>query len=584
MELLSRRRVVLGSGGLGGLLAFAASTALAQERFTAASSLPPPRAQVATARNGMVVTQELRATRIGLEVLKNGGNAVDAAVAIGFALAVTLPRAGNLGGGGFLLAHLAERGETVAIDYRETAPGAITPDVFLDRDGNADPGKSRDSALAVGVPGTVAGLTLALARLGSGRFPLAELIAPAVALARDGIAVDGDLLDSLLLGEPRLMRWPSSGRVFGKGGGRVLGAGDRLVQADLAATLETIGREGARAFYEGPIADEIVAAVRDAGGLIRRSDIQDYMPVTRPPVHGTYRGYDVLSMPPPSSGGAVLLEMLNILEGFSPRELAAPNAAAFHLMIEAMKLAYADRAEYLGDADRVDVPLDRLTSKAYAAELRSRIDRSRATAVQAGRPDPAPSGGGNTTQFSVVDRFGNAVANTTSLNFNYGLGLVAGSTGILLNNSLDDFAAKPGAPNAFGLLGGGANAPAPGKRPLSSMTPTILLKDGKVALVTGAPGGSRIITAVLQIVVDTVDFKKSIGEAVSAPRIHHQWRPDEVTAEKTLPAEIVRGLTARGHKVRIGATSGSANSIAMTASGLVGAADQRARGASAAGY
>ncbi len=304
----------------------------------------------------------------------------------------------------------------------------------------------------------------------------------------------------------------------------------------------------------------------------------------REPVRGSYRGYDVISMPPASSGGALLIEMLNMLEGFPPRELASPTAGSLHLMIEAMKLAYADRAEYLGDADVVDVPIERLTSKDYAAALRARIDRRRAHAVNETRPDPPASGGGNTTHFSIVDRFGNAVANTTSLNFNYGLGLVAGSSGILLNNTLDDFAAKPGVPNAFGLVGGRANAPGPGKRPLSSMTPTIVLKDGKVALVTGAPGGSRIITTVLQVIVNTVDFKKSIGEAVAAPRVHHQWRPDEVVVETTVPADIVRGLTARGHKVRAGPTSGSANSIVVTADRVIGAADLRARGASAAGY
>jgi gamma-glutamyltranspeptidase / glutathione hydrolase len=278
----------------------------------------------------------------------------------------------------------------------------------------------------------------------------------------------------------------------------------------------------------------------------------------------------------------VLLEMLNILEGYG--DLAGDPARRLHLMIEAMKLAYADRAKYLGDADVVDVPLERLTSKAYAAELRAGIDPQHARAVREMQPDPPPASGGNTTHFSVVDRFGNAVANTTSLNFNYGLGLVAGTTGILLNNSLDDFAAKPGATNAFGLVGGRANLPGPGKRPLSSMTPTILLKDGKVALVTGAPGGSRIITSVLQVIVNAIDFNKPIGDAVAAPRVHDQWRPDEVVAERALPAATVRGLTALGHKLRIGATFGSAHSIMVTPDGLVGAADQRVRGALAAGY
>jgi gamma-glutamyltranspeptidase/glutathione hydrolase len=551
---------------------------------TAPSSVTEPtRAQTATGRRGMVVTQEKRATRIGVDILERGGNAVDAAVAVGFALAVTLPRAGNLGGGGFMMVHLADTKETAAIDYRETAPRGISADSFLDADGKADPEKSRNSALAIGVPGTVAGLTLALERYGSGKFTLAELLAPAIALARDGIPVEDDLLDSLLLAQPRLARWPSAAKIFLKDDGTPLGAGEILVQQDLARTLETIAREGARAFYTGPIADEIVAAAATSGGVLRRNDIEDYMPVVREPVRGTFRGHDVLSMPPASSGGVHLVEMLNILEGFPLRSLRANSPASLHLVIEAMKLAYADRAEYMGDSDFVDVPIELLTSKDYAAELREGIDTRQAREVGSTLPDPS-GGGGNTTHFSIVDADGNAVANTYSLNFNYGLGLVAGSTGILLNNTLDDFAAAPGAANAFGLTGGAGNAPAPGKRPLSSMTPTIVLKDGKVHLVTGAPGGSRIITTVLQVVLNAVEFGKSIGEAVTLPRVHHQWRPDEVMVEKAMPAEIVRALAARGHTVRFGPTAGSAQSILAIPDGYMGAADQRARGSLAEGY
>jgi gamma-glutamyltranspeptidase/glutathione hydrolase len=305
----------------------------------------------------------------------------------------------------------------------------------------------------------------------------------------------------------------------------------------------------------------------------------------REPVRGSYRGYDIVSMPPPSSGGVHLVEMLNVLEGFPAHEFSAPTAANLHLMIETMKLAYADRAEYLGDSDAIDVPIERLTSKSYAEALRAGVDPHKArpsSDIRAGAPPRAS--GGNTTHFSIVDQYGNAVANTYSLNFNYGLGLVAGSTGILLNNTLDDFAARPGAPNAFGLTGGAANAPGPDKRPLSSMTPTIVLKDGVPAFVTGAPGGSRIITAVLQVLVNAIDFKKPLAEAVAAPRVHHQWLPDEVVVEGTLPAEAMRGLAARGHHVRFGPASGSANSIAVTPAGFVGAADTRARGALAAGY
>jgi gamma-glutamyltranspeptidase / glutathione hydrolase len=328
-----------------------------------------------------------------------------------------------------------------------------------------------------------------------------------------------------------------------------------------------------------------VAAAHPPGSHITRVDLERYDAILREPVRGTYRGYDIISMPPPSSGGVHLIEMLNILEGFSPRELAAPSPANLHLMIEAMKLAYADRAEYMGDSDAVRVPIRGLISKAYADKLRASIDRRKArpaSDIRAGNPPREE--GHDTTHVSIVDDHGNAVAMTTSLNLNYGLGLVAGSTGILLNDTLDDFAAAPGAPNAFGLTGGAANAPGPSKRPLSSMTPTIVLKNGAPAFVTGAPGGSRIITTVLDVLVNAIDFKKPIAQAVAAPRVHDQWEPDEVVVERTLPAATIRALEARGHKVRIGPTSGSANSIAVTPAGLVGAADIRAKGALAAGY
>ncbi len=543
-----------------------------------------PAAQVATATRGMVVSQDQQATRIGLQVLENGGNAVDAAVAVGFALAVTLPRAGNIGGGGFMLVHAADRNVNVAIDYRETAPAATTPDVFLGPDQQADPAKSRDSGLGVGVPGTVAGLSLALRRFGSGKFTLAELIAPAVQLARNGIPIKDDLFDSLQRGRQRLARWPTTARIFLKPDGASPAVGDKLVQSELADVLEMIGREGPRAFYVGPIADKIVASVREAGGLMTRKDLKSYTPVIRKPVTGTYRGYEVVSMPPPSSGGVHLVEMLNILEGYPSDLIGSGSPAALHLELEAMKLAYADRAEHLGDSDSVHVPLDRLMSKSHAAQLREKIDEKHATPSRDIRPDITVPSGGNTTHFSVVDEAGNVVANTYSLNFNYGLGLVAEGTGILLNNELDDFAAKAGAPNAFGLVGGAANAPGPHKRPLSSMTPAIVFKDRKPVLATGAPGGSRIITTVLQIIVNTIDGHMPIGDAVSAPRLHHQWSPDEVVVEPFFPPDKVLALVALGHRVRLGSLFGSAHSIAIRPETLTGAADLRARGAAAAGY
>lgn len=577
-----------------GALALAAmNTGVAREKTAnpsaAASSkqaAAPLQARPVVARRGMVVAQEAEAARIGADILAKGGNAVDAAVAVGFALAVTLPRAGNLGGGGFMLVHRAEAGETVAIDYRETAPAAATADMFLEPDGKADPAKSRDSALAVGVPGTVAGLALAHERYGSGRFTLAELLAPAVRLAREGVPVEGDLLDTLLLSGPRLQRFPSTAQVFAKPGGAPWTAGDRLVQRELADAIETIGREGARAFYLGPIADAIVASVREAGGVMTRGDLEGYRAIVRPPARGTYRGYEIASMPPPSSGGTLLIQMLNVLEGFPLAKLGGGSPAALHLTIEAMKLAFADRAEFLGDADVVEAPVDRLTSKAYAAEQRARIDPERARAAASIRPDSGALGGGGfeTTHFSIVDQWGNAVANTTSLNLNYGVGLVAKGTGILLNNTLDDFAAKPGAANAFGLLGGAPNAPAPGKRPLSSMTPTLVFKNEKVVLVTGAPGGPRIISTVLEAILNVVDFGQPLAAAVTAPRVHHQWRPDEVSVERALPPATARALEKRGHKLEIAAPFGSAHSIATTPEGLVGVADPRAPGSLAAGF
>jgi gamma-glutamyltranspeptidase/glutathione hydrolase len=539
-------------------------------------------APAVAAAHGMVVAQEALAARIGVDILQQGGNAVDAAVAAGFAMAVTYPRAGNLGGGGFMVIHRAG-GEDTAIDYRETAPQAINAKSFLDAEGNADPQKSRDSVLAIGVPGTVAGLALAAEKYGSGRFTLAGLIAPAIALAREGIAIADDTADSFPRDRSRLARWPSSAEIFLKPDGTAFGPGERLVQADLANTLEAIAKGGPRAFYAGPIAEKIASAVQAAGGVMTADDLKGYRAVERAPVRGTYRGYDVISMPPPSSGGVVLVEMLNILEGY---DLAHEGQAqSLFLMTEAMKRAYADRAWFLGDPDVVNVPLARLTAKSHAAEWRATIDPARATpAAEIRRPAAVPAEGGNTTHFSVVDSFGNAVANTYTLNFSYGVGLVAAGTGVLLNNELDDFAAKPDAPNAYGLLGYQANAPGPGKRPLSSMTPTIVLKDGKPFLVTGSPGGSLIINAVLQVAVDVIDRGMDIASAVSAPRVHNQWMPDLIFAEPGVAADVIAALEARGDKVMVRRLPTSANSILATPTGLVGAADPRTRGALAVGY
>jgi len=547
-----------------------------------APALAPAQERAAVARNGMVAAQEARAARVGATVLEQGGNAVDAAVAVGFALAVTHPQAGNLGGGGFMLVHLADRKETAVIDYRETAPQAVTRDTFLDANGEADPLKSRDSALGIGVPGTVAGLALAYARYGSGKFSFAELIAPALALARNGFMVEDDLADQLPRSQARLKRWPPSHKIFLRSDGSVLAPGDLLVQADLAASLDLIARDGPGAFYDGPIAEKIVASVGAAGGVMTRDDLRNYRPVVRAPVRGTYRGHDVISVPPPSSGGTLLVEILNILERFWMGKLG--EGLRSHLMIEAEKLAYADRAAFLGDSDVVDVPVEQLIAKPYAFKLAMGIDYTRARPSLSIRRGDAFREGNNTTHFSVVDRFGNAVANTYTLNLSFGVGLVADGTGFLLNNELDDFAAKPGAPNFFGLVGGAANAPGPGKRPLSSMTPTIVLKEGKVLLVTGSPGGSRIITTVLQVISNVIDHRMIVADAVAAPRLHHQWLPDEVSAERGIARDVLQSLESRGHTVTVREPWGSANSIQVTPDGFVGAADPRTRGSLAVGY
>jgi gamma-glutamyltranspeptidase/glutathione hydrolase len=564
-------------------VALIAAPALAQDsRPGIDTTIARDSARPVAAIHGMVVAQERLAAEIGRDVLARGGNAVDAAVATGFAMAVTYPRAGNIGGGGFMLIHLAN-GADVAIDYRETAPAAAARDMFLGDDGRPDPKKSRDQALGVGVPGTVAGLALALERYGSGRFSLADLLAPAIALARDGFTIEDDIADTLPQWQRRLLQWPASRRIFARDDGTLLRRGDRLIQSDLAATLQAIATKGPRGFYDGEVAGKLVAATRAAGGLLTHDDLASYRAEIRTPVRGTYRGLDIVSMPLPSSGGTVLIETLNILEGFDLRAMGAGSAEALHVLIEAMKRAYADRARYLGDPAFVQAPVERLIAKDYAARQRATIDLTRATPWNAGALTP-PREGENTTHFSVADTFGNAVSNTYTLNFSYGLGLVADGTGVLLNNELDDFTAAPGAANAYGLVGFDANLPGPGKRPLSSMSPTIVLKDGRPLVVTGSPGGSRIISTVLQVLVNTLDFDMNIAAAVAAPRLHHQWLPDEVRVERGFPEATLEALRARGHRIAVPLGQTSANSILITPQGLLGAADPRTRGATAAGH
>jgi gamma-glutamyltranspeptidase/glutathione hydrolase len=570
------------------LLLGASALAQTAPQLESTRAVIPPATPI-LAYNGIVVAQEQRAARIGIEILDQGGNAVDAAVATGFALAVTYPRAGNIGGGGFMVIHLAKDNRDITIDYRETAPAAATAEMFLDASGVPDPEKSRDSALSVGVPGTVAGLALAHEKYGSGKLSLADLLRPAIDLARKGFPVEDDVADSLPRARERLARWPSSMGILLKNGGQPLEAGDRLIQFDLADTLQSIAREGPRAFYQGRTATQIANAVTKAGGIMTKEDLSRYRAIERPVVHGNYRGYDIVSMPPPSSGGVHLIEMLNILEGYDLAKLGRGEKSS-HLMIEAMKRAYADRAMFMGDPDAVKMPIAGLTSKKYAATLRAGIGEQATPPADIRPGKPGEHEGQNTTHFSVIDRDGNAVSNTYTLNFSYGLGLVAEGTGVLLNNELDDFTAKSGASNAYGLVGFAANLPGPGKRPLSSMTPAIVLKDGKPFVVTGSPGGSRIITAVLQVIVNAIDFHMPIAEAVTAPRLHQQWQPEDVFVEPGFDPAWLDALAARGHKITATRPFTSANSIQIvpktqfTQLGYVGAADTRTRGALAAGY
>jgi len=535
-------------------------------------------------RHGMVASVDATATQVGIDILKQGGNAVDAAVAVGYALAVTHPQAGNLGGGGFMLLRTAA-GRTTAIDFREMAPTQASRDMFLDAQGHADSKKSLTSPLASGVPGTVAGF--ALANKEYGILPLRQLIAPAIKLARNGIVVNESLASDLqVYGKEVLLSHPNSKAIFYKADGTPYQRGEKLVQHNLARSLDLIAQRGPDAFYKGPIADQIAKEMAAHGGLIDKADMASYKAVERKPVSGSYRGYEVYSMPPPSSGGIHIVQILNILENFDLAEMGFGSADAMQVMAEAEKYAYADRSEYLGDPDFVRVPTSALTSKAYAKSLAQQIDLNKArpsTDIKPGKLAPYESN--QTTHFSVVDEQGNAVAVTYTLNTNFGSGIVAGDSGILMNNEMDDFSAKPGTPNVYGLVGGEANAVQPYKRPLSSMSPTIVVKDGKTWLVTGSPGGSRIITTVLQMIVNSIDFGMNIAEATAAPRFHHQWLPDQLRVEKGFSPDTLKLLTMKGQQVKVLPAMGSTQSIMVGPDGtLYGASDPRTIDDLTAGY
>ncbi len=535
---------------------------------------------------GMVSSQQRLATQIGVDILKQGGNAVDAAVAVGFTLAVTLPRAGNLGGGGFMLVHLAEKNKTIALDYREMAPSTAYRDMYLNEDGSVDKNRSRFHGQAVGVPGTVLGLTAALQQYGS--MSLAQVMQPAIQLAANGFRVDRDLSVSLQRSKKRLTRWPETARVFYHADGSSFQTGELFKQADLASTLKQISTGGASAFYRGDIASSIVASVNQAGGDMNADDMKNYQVKLRKPVNGTYRGHRIASMPPPSSGGTHIIQILNIMEQLDLTASGHNSANSIHFMAEAMRRAYADRSEYLGDPDFVDVPVKQLIDKNYAQQLYNQIEADSAGDSQQVKPglnniNESPQ----TTHFSVVDKWGNAVSNTYTLNFSYGSGIMAAGTGVLLNNEMDDFSAKPGVANAYGLIGGDANAVEARKRPLSSMSPTIVFKENSndILLVTGSPGGSRIITTTLQIISNIIDHHMNIAEATLASRFHHQWLPDKITLEKGFSADTIKLLKNKGHQIDASRWAmGSTQSILRVDDGWTGASDQRQSGTLTAGH
>lgn len=498
------------------------------------------------AENGMVVTAQHLATRVGVDVLKDGGNAVDAAVAVGYALAVVYPAAGNLGGGGFMTIQLAD-GRKTFLDFREKAPLAATANMYLDKDGNVIKGASTTGHLAVGVPGSVSGMEYALAKYGT--MKRAALIAPSIKYAHDGFVLDQGDVDLLQTATDDFKKDPATAAIF-LNKGEPFQAGQRLVQKDLAVTLKAISDKGEAGFYKGPVGAAIVASSQAGKGIITQPDLDQYKTREMPPVECDYRGYHVISAPPPSSGGVIICEILNVLEGYPLKDMGFRSAQSVHYQIEAMRHAYVDRNSYLGDPDFVKNPLDRLLSKDYATKLRAAIDPNKAGVSKDIKPGVAPHEGSNTTHYSIVDKWGNAVSVTYTLNDWFGAKVTAPKTGVLLNDEMDDFTAKIGVPNLYGLVQGEANKIEPGKRPLSSMSPTIVTKDGKTVMVVGTPGGSRIITAVLHTMINVIDYGMNVQEAVDAPRFHQQWLPEATNVENfALSPDTRKILEGMGHKL-----------------------------------
>lgn len=524
---------------------------------------------------GMVVSQRKIASEVGAKILKDGGNAVDAAVATGLALAVVLPRAGNIGGGGFMIIHLKDKNETIAIDYREKAPSGAFRDLFLDEEGNYDKKKAQFSLLSAGVPGSVAGFHHALINYGT--LSWEEILKPAIKLAEEGFEIPHDLANTLASKRyrARLSSNEAAAKVFYKEDKSLYVAGEILIQKDLARTLKLLSELGPDAFYKGEIAELIVKEMQKNGGLITLQDLKNYNIVEREPLVGDYKDYKIVSMPPSSSGGTHLIQMLNMLEEFPIKEMGFGSAESIHILAEVMKRAYADRSKYLGDTDFYKVPSS-LTSKEYAKSLNVFISGDKVTPSDEVSPgNPYPYESPDTTHFSVMDSLGNAVSNTYTLNFSYGSGMMIPGTGMLINNEMDDFSSKPGTPNGYGLLGSEANAIEGNKRPLSSMTPTIIFKNNEPYMVFGSPGGSRIITTVLQVALNVMDHDMNIAQAVHSPRIHHQWLPEVLMIESGFGPDTERLLTEKGYKLYPSTTMGSVQAIMKEGDYFYGSADPR---------
>ncbi len=533
----------------------------------------------------MVVTAEKNASEVGVQILKQGGNAADAAAAVGFALAVTLPRAGNLGGGGFALYYDAQAKDIKALDYREVAPSRSTENMYQRRDGTVDSKKSLHSLLGTGVPGTVSGLLNLQEKYG--RLTRQEVMAPAIQLAEEGFPVSESLALSLWDHRARLQKNPETARTFFKADGRPYAPGEILVQLDLANSLKLISTYGKDAFYTGPIAESIVNDMHSYGGIITREDLKNYQPVYRDPLVGRYRGYQIAAMPPPSSGGVHIIQMLNTLENFDLKAKGHNSAATIHIMAEAMKRAYADRSKYLGDPDFVTMPIDKITAKVYGRRIAESISPNSATPsrnISPGDLFSVPEESPQTTHFTIMDEDGSIVSNTYTLNLSYGNAHVITGTGILMNNEMDDFSSRAGVPNAYGLIGGEANKIEAGKRPLSSMTPVIVFKNGEAVMATGSPGGARIITTVLHVLVNVLEHGMNIADATAAPRIHHQWMPDELRIEQGISPDTQNLLRKLGYTIALKPPFGAAMTLAKSSLGVYGYADSRRGDAYAAGY